>query len=303
MIGARSCGLGIVALWLSSSGCTKDADSCGGPTSDFPFCGDKGSEDAPPASRGPFKPGDPVDLDGDGTADGVAVDGNDDGQADGVDTNADGSGDEELPSPGDGGAPGEGGASCDLGTGHCIGETMKLDITGQAPQGAIHIDGVELHYTTGVLHTTELKFLADLDGERVTLSATLPGSTGEPWSPAAPVGVYTSGQPDAGVSFELNSCAEAQAVRAELAATLEVFEHSELSTSKAGQGSLKGELRVQQTGWELRVPFTLDQACSELIVDPQTSWSARRGTGTARAISPREAQPILREPGVAPVGK
>jgi len=269
MIGARACGLGVLALWFATSGCTKDADSCGGPTSDFPFC-DKSSEDAPPASRGPFKPGDAVDLDGDGTADGVAVDGNDDGQADGVDTNNDGASDEELPLPRDGGVPAEGGASCDLGAGYCVGEATKLDITGQSPPGAIHVDGVELQYTTGLVYTTELRFLAELDGERVILSATLPGSTGDQPSPAAPAGVYTSGKPDSGVSFQFSSCAEAQVSRAELAATLEVFEHSELSTSKAGQGSLKGELRVQQMGWALTVPFTLGQACSELIVDPQS---------------------------------
>jgi len=268
MIGARSCGLGVLALLLSSSGCTKDADSCGGPTSDFPFCGDKSSEDAPPASRGPYAPGDQVDLDGDGASDGVAVDGNDDGKADGVDTNDDGAPDEELPAPGDGGVPGEGGPSCNLATDYCTGEAAKVDVTGEAPLGAIHVDGIELHYTTGLVYTTELKFLAELDGERVTLSATLPGITGDQSSPAAPVGVYTSGKPDSGVSFDFNSCAEAQVSRAELTATVEIFEHSELSTSKAGQGSLKGELRVQQMGWELTVPFTLDQACSELIVDP-----------------------------------
>jgi hypothetical protein len=58
-----------------------------------------------------YKVGDSVDLNNDGTPDGVAVDSNGDGTADSVDTNADGKGDQPLPgaSAGGGGNGGSGG--------------------------------------------------------------------------------------------------------------------------------------------------------------------------------------------------
>jgi hypothetical protein len=50
-----------------------------------------------PPTRSGYDVGDPVDVDGDGRADGTAVDDNGDGRPDGVDTNGDGRSDRSLP--------------------------------------------------------------------------------------------------------------------------------------------------------------------------------------------------------------
>ncbi len=93
--------LGLVACGDGAKSGTKDSPGNGsGATAGAPTGGQNNTD---------IKPGDFVDLDGDGTKDdGVAIDENMDGVADGVDTNGDGKVDKPLPGGSDGGTTGGG---------------------------------------------------------------------------------------------------------------------------------------------------------------------------------------------------
>ncbi len=82
---------GLAALSLAITGCGEDTGSTGRVTDTDNVMGAK------------YKVGDSVDLNNDGTPDGVAVDSNGDGIADSVDTNGDGKGDQPLPGASAGG--------------------------------------------------------------------------------------------------------------------------------------------------------------------------------------------------------
>lgn len=248
--------LGLLGFSLLPLGCTSDSDSCGGPTSDFPFCddgepssGNPGEGSEPPS----VQVGDPVDVDGDGKPDGRAVDSNADGEADGVDFDGDGAADVPLPGR-DAGVPMPD-AGCLVKPLSCRGSETPLSATGTAPAGEIRIDSVGLTYEQAFTPLTLLEFHGSVAGEPLAIRAGLfPRGDVDPLH-VVPPAVYAS-PPLGNNTFEQLSCAASSALSAEVV----VLEHSEVGLTSPS-GILRGELRLKQPGFQLSVPFEITQGC------------------------------------------
>lgn len=244
-------GLGWFALSALTAGCESgDADSCGGPTSDFPYCGDEDQNGGlPDDGVGAEAPavGDPIDLDGDGQSDGRAVDTDGDGEADGVDTDGDGAAEAPLPPVPDGGV-------CAASPPPCDGVVIPLGVQGSSGHAELAINSVALQYITADAPQTLLTFLGAAAGEPIAIEAPLAARSSGAKAEVVPAGTYEGTEL---TTFRVLSCEDSSP----LEASVEVFEHEEVGITEPS-GLLRGVLRVSETGWSLEVPFEISQACA-----------------------------------------
>ncbi len=238
---SRWVGAGLLTAFLSVGGaCVNQDDSCGGPTSDFPFCDD---------DRGP-----------------------DDGEGASGD-NGGGGGKDPVTSP-----PATDGGAGDAGTCEpalpiaCEGVITPLEVQGQCHLGPVTVTGVALMYSVsaapepgmGLRYAASFDFTALIAGERAVIRAAA-GYLSKPGAATRP-GSYGWGAPDPDAhASAFSSCPEPAL---ELRAGITIHEHAPVSLAPGGSGVLRGELRLLEPGWDLTVPFEIHQACRETAAAP-----------------------------------
>ncbi len=227
---------GLMTLMTGAPACVSQNPSCGGPTSDLPYCD---HEDSDPT------------------------------QEEGVTGGSTGGGNTGNGSP-PGAADSDAGVSIEDGDVSCVPEPVKcfvaptpLAVEGTSPEGAVTIASVSLDYISAYKDPMLLRFDALIAGRPQSLRI---APQGEPEAEQVVVpGSYVTGSADPGHALDVQFGCFDNPVR--LAATLDIFEHTRVSMTQAGLGMLRGELRVTEAGWGLTIPFVIDLACREVTVE------------------------------------
>ena len=231
-----------VALLLLAASCVGSDDSCGGPTSDLPFCGgdddrspDDGEGSGEPGTSNPPPAGEPEAPSDAGASSGADDDGADDAAA------------------------GDAGVCSPVEPVKCMGASSEITAAGQSPVGPVAVSSLAISYLTGMLPGTRLSFDATISGQPGRLEANLLFAAGA--SPVAPAGTYLAlpGGPSE-VQVSLSGCGLAAP---SLAARIEIYEHDRVALDGTS-GVLRGALVITEPGWDLTIPFETHQACLEV---------------------------------------